>query len=73
MGVGTREVIDRLKADGFDCNESYLTFLVRQGHVAAPEKVCHALVWADADVHRVKAALWRRGRGPQASRAGGRP
>lgn len=63
-GMSTRQVLSELATAGFRCSEAYLTFLVRQGHVPPPLKVCHSLVWREGDVDRLRRELVRRGRRP---------
>jgi hypothetical protein len=69
--LSTKQMLDQLTEEGFRVTESYLSFLVRERHVAAPAKVLHSLVWQPEDVNRVKGELRRRGRAPSATSIAG--
>ena len=72
MIESTREVIARLRAEGFDLDDSALRYLLRSYRCAPPDRRAGTLfLWSDADVDRLKSALWRTGRGPQVIHAEG--
>jgi len=60
----THELIDELRAAGFDLTPAYVSYLIRERILAEPERIGRTLVWTDADAARLKSVLRRRGRGP---------
>jgi len=63
--IGTTDVLDKLREEGFIVTVGYLNYLLRERIVATPEKrVGGVLLWEEADIDRLKYALQRRGRGP---------
>jgi hypothetical protein len=66
--VGTAQVLDQLRAEGFEVSHSYLGWLIRDRLFIPPEKAPGgAWVWQPADIERLRQALRRRGRGPERS------
>lgn len=66
--VRTGDVIGRLGREGYrGVRPSYVNYLLREGYVHMPEKGSDGrLLWAEADVDRLRNELKRRGRGPAA-------
>ncbi len=63
---GTTAVVDRLRAEGFRVNVGYVQWVLRDRHIAMPDKgPGGALIWTEADVLRLRSELIRRGRGPE--------
>ena len=64
--LGTTAVVDGLRAEGFQVNVGYVQWVLRDRHIAMPEKgPGGVLIWTDADVQRLRSFLLRRGRGPE--------
>ncbi len=64
--LGTVNVVDILRARGFEVSNAYVSYLLRERVIASPEKgVGGCLIWTDADVGRLRGELIRRGRGPE--------
>lgn len=62
---GTAQVVDELRAEGFAVTRTYVSWVLRDRHVPTPPKgPGGALIWADADVARLRSFLLRRSRGP---------
>ena len=62
---GTTAVVDQFRAEGFRCNVGYVQWVLRDRHIAMPEKGPGGVfIWTDADVQRLRSFLYRRGRGP---------
>ena len=62
---GTSEVLDRLRAEGFEVSVGYLQYLLRERIIPAPQqRVGSAFVWEDEDEQRLRRELIKRGRGP---------
>jgi hypothetical protein len=67
---GTAQVVDELRAEGFMVTRTYVSWVLRDRHVPTPPKgPGGALIWADADVVRLRSFLIRRNRGPALPRA----
>lgn len=65
MSFTTSELVDRLRAEGFQVTAGYLSYLLRECPILKPEsRVSSLYLWQPADVERLKAALAERGRGP---------
>lgn len=63
---GTGDLLARIKEEGFNCNSSFLTYLLRNRIVSAPEtRVGGAFVWMSVDVGKLRTVLTQRGRGPK--------
>ena len=61
---GTTTVVDELRAEGYEVNCGYVQYLLRDRILVAPEKGPGGLlIWAQADIERLKATLRRRSRG----------
>jgi len=64
--LGTLNVVDDLRREGFCVNLGYVQYLLRERVVPMPEKAPGgALVWEPFHIDRLKAELRRRGRGPE--------
>ena len=63
--VGTRELLARLRADGYAVNQSYVQWLVRDAHIPTPRVgPGRSWLWTPVDEGRLCAELRRRGRAP---------
>ena len=61
----TREVIDRLRNEGYSVSPGYLQYLLRERILRAPsERFGGAYVWRELDIERLRSVLKRRERGP---------
>ncbi|MFO7958725.1 MAG: hypothetical protein R6V05_14760 [Candidatus Brocadiia bacterium] len=61
----TREVIDRLRDEGYSVSPGYLQYLLRERILRAPsERFAGAYVWREPDIDRLRSVLKRRERGP---------
>ena len=66
--LGTSDVLDRLRVEGFDVSAGYLQYLIRERIFEPPaQRIGGAYAWEDADVRRLRSLLVRRGRGPTAT------
>ena len=55
--LGTMEVVERLRAEGFRISKSRLEGLVATGRVPAPGRVGPTRAWTEDDIDRVRRAL----------------
>ena len=63
---GTSEVLDRLRAEGFEVSVGYLQYLLRERVIPTPAaRIGGVFVWSPADEERLRGELIRRGRGPE--------
>jgi hypothetical protein len=61
----TREVIDRLRDEGYSVSPGYLQYLLRERILRAPsERFGGAYVWREPDIERLRSVLKRRERSP---------
>lgn len=68
--LGTAQLVERLREEGYTVGPNYLAYLLREGVVPKPNKAPGgALVWDPPCVAALRAELLRRNRGPQASLA----
>jgi len=66
---GTADVVDALRAEGFEVTRTYVAWVLRDRHIPTPQKgPGGALIWEEADVLRLRSFLHRRGRGPASVR-----
>ena len=71
--VGTTQMLEQLRGEGYQVSPGYLQYLLREGLLTAPQKVfCGIYVWGPSDVSRLQSLLRRRGRGPEKAEAPGR-
>lgn len=68
---GTSEVVDMLRAEGFDVYPGYVQSLIRERVLPAPDKFSGLFIWREPDVDRLRSELRRRDRGPAERVAGG--
>lgn len=67
--LGTSDILDRLRSQGYRVSVGYLQYLLRERIVPTPEeRVGGVLVWEEADIDRLKHTLIRRNRGPAETR-----
>jgi len=65
--LGTTQVLDKLREEGYEVSHSYIAYLLRERVIRVPEKgPGGVLLWSDADVARLEAELAHRKRGPEA-------
>ena len=70
--VGTTEVVDQLRGQGYELSHAYLAYLLRERVLATPEKgPGGAFLWAEAEIAALRRELVRRGRGPEHGRGEG--
>jgi hypothetical protein len=70
--LGTTDVLDRLREEGYDISHSYVAYLLRERIVHLPEKgPGGALIWLPTDIAALRRELGRRGRGPVEREEGG--
>ena len=63
--LGTSELLDRLREEGYETSHSYVAYLLRERIIPSPPKgPGGALVWGPTDIARLRAELARRRRGP---------
>jgi len=63
--LGTTDVLDQLREDGFRVSAGYLRFLFRERILAPPlQRVGGVFAWDETDAERLRSLLLRRGRGP---------
>ena len=63
--IGSTELVDNLRDDGWDVSHGYVMSLIRERHLPAPPKgPGGAFVWQEADIDRLESILRRRDRGP---------
>ena len=62
----TSTVLEMLRREGYDVTGGYLDFLFREHHIERPPMERRRMIWAPADVNRLKSVLKRRDRGPVA-------
>ena len=69
--VGTSELLDRLREEGFEASHSYVAYLLRERIISSPPKgPGGALLWSPANVAALRRELAARGRGPEACSEG---
>ena len=62
---GTTEIVDRLRADGFQVNVGYVRYLLSDRWMPMPARgPGGCLIWSSGDIDRLRSVLLRRGRGP---------
>lgn len=60
----TREVIDRLRNEGYAVSPGYVQYLLRERILRPPsERFGGAYVWQEPDIERLRSVLRRRRRG----------
>ena len=65
IGRATSQVVDDLRARGFNVRQSTVHSYIRDRDLPAPEaKLGGSFVWDMGDVQRLESLLRRRGRGP---------
>jgi hypothetical protein len=66
---GTREVVARLRDDGFAVTPSYVRFLLAESWLPSPPRgPGGCLCWSEGDTARLRVALCLRQRGPGVAR-----
>jgi len=62
----TSEVVDELRARGFEVNGGIVGWFLRERIISAPAKgPGGSYLWCEADIQRLESELRRRGRGPE--------
>jgi hypothetical protein len=63
--LGSRELVDELRREGYDVSHAYLAYLLRERVIPSPVKAPGgAFLWSPVDVAALRRELRRRGRGP---------
>ena len=61
--LGTRNVIQRLRREGYDVSCGYVMYVLRDGLMPPPQKgPANVFLWTDIDVARLRRILAKRGR-----------
>ena len=67
--LDTKNLVLRLKAEGFRVTRAYIGWAIRDSHIPPPElKIGTAFVWEAGDIDRLRSFLIRQGRGPEGRR-----
>jgi hypothetical protein len=67
--VGTTALVAMLKAEGYEVNVGYVTWLIRDGHIPRPPAgPGGGWIWLPQHVAKLRSELCRRGRGPDPTR-----
>ena len=63
--LGTSEMLDKLREEGYRVSMGYLQYLLRERFVEPPtQKIGGNFVWTEQHVEDVRTILERKGRGP---------
>ena len=65
--LGTTELVDALRGEGYQLSHAYLVYLLRERVIRPPSKgPGGAFIWSPGEVWALRDALRRRGRAPEA-------